>query len=166
MGTQKYFDQKPLSDAPDTAPPHQEHYCFSFHPYFSHTICCLEKTPALRLAQYTKGSLPAQPFHVYINTMTEYFILLYEQYIQLTLYRLIFTSSNFLHLQSLLSKSTLPCSSSKPCRSQRFLRLPSAFDHVPSVNVNPFTPDTVRRNSVHHKRKSQRSDEYEDDAQR
>ncbi|XP_056110617.1 wee1-like protein kinase 2 [Rhinichthys klamathensis goyatoka] len=68
--------------------------------------------------------------------------------------------------KSLLSKSTLPCSSSKPCRSQSFLRLPSAFDHVPSVNVNPFTPDTVRRNSEHHKRKSQRSDDYEDDAQR
>uniref|UniRef100_A0A672SQI3 Wee1-like protein kinase n=1 Tax=Sinocyclocheilus grahami TaxID=75366 RepID=A0A672SQI3_SINGR len=68
--------------------------------------------------------------------------------------------------KSLLSKSTLPCSSSKPCRSQRFLRLSTAFDRVPSVNVNPFTPETVRRNSEHHKRKSQRSDEDEDDAQR
>uniref|UniRef100_A0A672SSH0 Wee1-like protein kinase n=1 Tax=Sinocyclocheilus grahami TaxID=75366 RepID=A0A672SSH0_SINGR len=65
--------------------------------------------------------------------------------------------------KSLLSKSTLPCSSSKPCRSQRFLRLSTAFDRVPSVNVNPFTPETVRRNSEHHKRKSQRSDEDEDD---
>uniref|UniRef100_A0A671SWF0 Wee1-like protein kinase n=1 Tax=Sinocyclocheilus anshuiensis TaxID=1608454 RepID=A0A671SWF0_9TELE len=45
--------------------------------------------------------------------------------------------------KSLLSKSTLPCSSSKPCRSQRFLRLSTAFDRVPSVNVNPFTPETV-----------------------
>ncbi|RXN18228.1 wee1 kinase 2 isoform X1 [Labeo rohita] len=67
---------------------------------------------------------------------------------------------------SLLSKSTLPCSSSKPCRSQRFLRLSTAFDRVPSVNINPFTPETVRRNSEHHKRKSQRSDDDEDDAQR
>uniref|UniRef100_A0A8C1QSH6 WEE1 homolog 2 (S. pombe) n=1 Tax=Cyprinus carpio TaxID=7962 RepID=A0A8C1QSH6_CYPCA len=56
----------------------------------------------------------------------------------------------------------LPCSSSKPCRSQRFLRLSTAFDPVLSVNVNPFTPETVCRNSEHHKRKSQRS---EDDAQ-
>uniref|UniRef100_A0A671SWH6 Wee1-like protein kinase n=1 Tax=Sinocyclocheilus anshuiensis TaxID=1608454 RepID=A0A671SWH6_9TELE len=63
--------------------------------------------------------------------------------------------------KSLLSKSTLPCSSSKPCRSQRFLRLSTAFDRVPSVNVNPFTPETVRRNSEHHKRKSQRSVEDE-----
>uniref|UniRef100_A0A8C2KX89 WEE1 homolog 2 (S. pombe) n=1 Tax=Cyprinus carpio TaxID=7962 RepID=A0A8C2KX89_CYPCA len=57
----------------------------------------------------------------------------------------------------------LPCSSSKPCRSQRFLRLSTAFDPVLSVNVNPFTPETVCRNSEHHKRKSQRS---EDDAQK
>uniref|UniRef100_A0A8C1R293 Wee1-like protein kinase n=1 Tax=Cyprinus carpio TaxID=7962 RepID=A0A8C1R293_CYPCA len=56
--------------------------------------------------------------------------------------------------KSLLSKSTLPCSSSKPCRSQRFLRLSTAFDRVPSVNVNPFTPETVRRSSEHHKRKT------------
>uniref|UniRef100_A0A8C1MWF0 Wee1-like protein kinase n=1 Tax=Cyprinus carpio TaxID=7962 RepID=A0A8C1MWF0_CYPCA len=68
--------------------------------------------------------------------------------------------------KSLLSKSTLPCSSSKPCRSQRFLRLSTAFDRVPSVNVNPFTPETVRRSSEHHKRKSQRSDDDEDDAHR
>ncbi|XP_016367886.1 wee1-like protein kinase 2 isoform X1 [Sinocyclocheilus rhinocerous] len=68
--------------------------------------------------------------------------------------------------KSLLSKSTLLCSSSKPCRSQRFLRLSTAFDPVPSVNVNPFTPETVRRNSEHHKRKSQRSDDDENDAQR
>ncbi|KAL0168038.1 hypothetical protein M9458_036260, partial [Cirrhinus mrigala] len=54
---------------------------------------------------------------------------------------------------------------SKPCRSQRFLRLSTAFDRVPSVNINPFTPETVRRNSEHHKRKSQRSDDDEDDAQ-
>lgn len=79
---------------------------------------------------------------------------------------LLFIQLNFLYPQSLLSKSTLPCSSSKPCRSQRFLRLSTAFDRVPSVNVNPFTPKTVRRNSEHHKRKSQMSDDDEDDAQR
>ncbi|XP_059362499.1 wee1-like protein kinase 2 [Carassius carassius] len=68
--------------------------------------------------------------------------------------------------KSLLSKATLPCSSSKPRRSQRFLRLSTAFDRVPSVNVNPFTPETVRRSGEHHKRKSQRSDDDDDDAQR
>ncbi|XP_065139298.1 wee1-like protein kinase 2 [Paramisgurnus dabryanus] len=64
--------------------------------------------------------------------------------------------------KSLLSKSTLPCSSTKPCRSKRILRLSTAFDNVPSVNINPFTPDTVRRNREHHKRKSQRSDDEDD----
>ncbi|XP_052008797.1 wee1-like protein kinase 2 [Xyrauchen texanus] len=64
--------------------------------------------------------------------------------------------------KSLLSKSTLPCSSTKPCRSQKFLHLSTAFDRVPSVNINPFTPDTVRRNSEHYKRKSQRSDDDDD----
>uniref|UniRef100_A0A671NTZ8 Wee1-like protein kinase n=1 Tax=Sinocyclocheilus anshuiensis TaxID=1608454 RepID=A0A671NTZ8_9TELE len=77
-----------------------------------------------------------------------------------------FISSNFLYLQSLLSKSTLLCSSSKPCHSQRFLRLSTAFDPVPSVNVNPFTPETVCRNSEHHKRKSQRSDDDDDENDR
>ncbi|XP_056334504.1 wee1-like protein kinase 2 [Danio aesculapii] len=65
--------------------------------------------------------------------------------------------------KSLLSKSTLPCSSSKPCCTQRFLRLSTAFERVPSVNINPFTPDTVRRNSEHFKRKSQRSDDDDED---
>ncbi|TRY66391.1 hypothetical protein DNTS_003356, partial [Danionella cerebrum] len=68
--------------------------------------------------------------------------------------------------KSLLSKSTLPCSNTKPRRSQRLLHLSTAFDQVPSVNINPFTPDT-HRNSESYKRKSQRSDEdYEDDGQR
>ncbi|XP_072551163.1 wee1-like protein kinase 2 [Salminus brasiliensis] len=60
--------------------------------------------------------------------------------------------------KSLLSKSALSYSSSKPCRSQRVLCLPSASDRVPAVNINPFTPDTVRRNGEHCKRKSRRSD--------
>ncbi|KAI4875818.1 hypothetical protein NFI96_017150, partial [Prochilodus magdalenae] len=69
--------------------------------------------------------------------------------------------------KSLLSKSALPYSSSKPCRSQRALCLPKASDRVPAVNINPFTPDTVRRNSEHCKRKSCRSDgDDEDDGPR
>lgn len=54
-----------------------------------------------------------------------------------------------LSLQSLLSKSSQPCSSTKICRTQRNLRFASSaasFIQVPpSVNVNPFTPETVRR---------------------
>ncbi|XP_051807385.1 wee1-like protein kinase 2 isoform X2 [Acanthochromis polyacanthus] len=43
--------------------------------------------------------------------------------------------------KSLLSKSAQPYSSSRISRNQRTLRFAS------TVNVNPFTPDTVRRNS-------------------
>ncbi|XP_062860700.1 wee1-like protein kinase 2 [Trichomycterus rosablanca] len=63
--------------------------------------------------------------------------------------------------KSLLSKAALPYSSSKPFRSQR-LCVPGAFARAPSVNINPFTPDTVRRNNKHHKRKNRRSDDDED----
>uniref|UniRef100_A0AAY4E6Y1 non-specific protein-tyrosine kinase n=1 Tax=Denticeps clupeoides TaxID=299321 RepID=A0AAY4E6Y1_9TELE len=35
--------------------------------------------------------------------------------------------------------------------------------NFPSVNVNPFTPETVQRSTVHSKRKSRRSDEDDDD---
>uniref|UniRef100_A0AAR2J6M1 Wee1-like protein kinase n=1 Tax=Pygocentrus nattereri TaxID=42514 RepID=A0AAR2J6M1_PYGNA len=65
--------------------------------------------------------------------------------------------------KSLLSKSALSYSSSKPCHSQRVLCLPNAPDRVPAVNINPFTPDTVRRNSRHCKRKNLRSDGDDDD---
>uniref|UniRef100_A0AAY4E6X2 Wee1-like protein kinase n=1 Tax=Denticeps clupeoides TaxID=299321 RepID=A0AAY4E6X2_9TELE len=58
--------------------------------------------------------------------------------------------------KSLLSKSTLPASSVKPRRTHRVL-------NFPSVNVNPFTPETVQRSTVHSKRKSRRSDEDDDD---
>ncbi|KAG9273212.1 wee1-like protein kinase 2 isoform X2 [Astyanax mexicanus] len=69
--------------------------------------------------------------------------------------------------KSLLSKSALSYSSTKPCRSQRLLCLSSTSDRVPGVNVNPFTPDTVRRNGEHCKRKSRRSDcDDEDDGHR
>lgn len=69
-------------------------------------------------------------------------------------------------LQSLLSKSSQPCSSSKICRTQRTLRFVStapSFIHVPpSVNVNPFTPETVRRSSELQWRNDFRGDDNED----
>ncbi|KAK3549228.1 hypothetical protein QTP70_034229 [Hemibagrus guttatus] len=68
--------------------------------------------------------------------------------------------------KSLLSKSVLPYSSSKACRCQRVLCRPALSDQAPSVNVNPFTPDTVRRNSEHYKRKNCRSDGDDDDGHR
>ncbi|KAM9481231.1 wee1-like protein kinase 2 [Clarias gariepinus] len=68
--------------------------------------------------------------------------------------------------KSLLSKSALPYSSTKPCRSQRVLYRPAASAPAPSVNINPFTPDTVRRNSEHCKRKNCRSDGDDDDGYR
>lgn len=69
-------------------------------------------------------------------------------------------------LQSLLSKSSQPCSSTKICRTQRTLRFVStaaSFIHVPpSVNVNPFTPETVRRSSELQWRNDFRGDDDED----
>ncbi|XP_019131710.1 wee1-like protein kinase 2 isoform X1 [Larimichthys crocea] len=67
--------------------------------------------------------------------------------------------------KSLLSKSSQPCSSTKISRHQRALRFSSvAANHVhaPSVNVNPFTPDTVRRSSEQQCTNSSRSDDDED----
>ncbi|KAM4552989.1 wee1-like protein kinase 2 [Fundulus diaphanus] len=52
--------------------------------------------------------------------------------------------------KSLLSKSTQPFSNIKISHRQRSLRFTSAAANLvqaPSVNVNPFTPDTVRRKS-------------------
>ncbi|XP_068459444.1 wee1-like protein kinase 2 [Clinocottus analis] len=53
--------------------------------------------------------------------------------------------------KSLLSKSSQPCSSTKTGRPQQTLRFASAavanLIQAPSVNVNPFTPNTGRRNS-------------------
>lgn len=73
-------------------------------------------------------------------------------------------------LQSLLSKSSQPCSSTKACRTQRTLRFVSTaanFGHVPqSVNVNPFTPQTVRRSSELQWRTSFRGDDDEDNGRR
>ncbi|KAM6936835.1 wee1-like protein kinase 2 [Xenentodon cancila] len=70
--------------------------------------------------------------------------------------------------KSLLSKSSQPCSSIKISRHQRSLCFVSAAANLiqaPSVNVNPFTPDTVRRNSEQQWRNSCRSsddDDYDD----
>uniref|UniRef100_A0A3Q2CEA9 Wee1-like protein kinase n=1 Tax=Cyprinodon variegatus TaxID=28743 RepID=A0A3Q2CEA9_CYPVA len=52
--------------------------------------------------------------------------------------------------KSLLSKASQPFSSIKIGRHQRCLRFTSdsaKLIHAPSVNVNPFTPETVRRKS-------------------
>ncbi|XP_029378511.1 wee1-like protein kinase 2 [Echeneis naucrates] len=67
--------------------------------------------------------------------------------------------------KSLLSKSSHLCSTSKISCSQRTLCLTSAASNLiqaPSVNVNPFTPDTVRRNSEKQWRNSCRSDDDDD----
>ncbi|KAM7396390.1 hypothetical protein PAMP_019434 [Pampus punctatissimus] len=64
--------------------------------------------------------------------------------------------------KSLLSKSSQRCSSTKLSRHQRTLRFASAATNLteaPSVNVNPFTPVTVRRNSEQQWRTSSRSDD-------
>ncbi|KAK9517002.1 hypothetical protein VZT92_024900 [Zoarces viviparus] len=63
--------------------------------------------------------------------------------------------------KSLLSKSSQPCSSTKISHPQRTLRFASAAANpvqAPSVNVNPFTPDTVRRNSEQQWKNRCRSD--------
>ncbi|KAL0968514.1 hypothetical protein UPYG_G00267870 [Umbra pygmaea] len=65
--------------------------------------------------------------------------------------------------KSLLSKSSLTSSSTKICRSQRALQFTFSADPIPSVNVNPFTPDTVQRAHKHYKRKSWRSDDDDED---
>ncbi|XP_039989925.1 wee1-like protein kinase 2 isoform X1 [Xiphias gladius] len=67
--------------------------------------------------------------------------------------------------KSLLSKSSHPRSSSKISCHQRTLRFASVAANLvqaPSVNVNPFTPDTVRRNSEQQWRNSCRSDDDDD----
>ncbi|KAM7002884.1 wee1-like protein kinase 2 [Tautogolabrus adspersus] len=67
--------------------------------------------------------------------------------------------------KSLLSKASQPYSSTKISRHQRTLCFVSAAaNHVqaPSVNVNPFTPDTVRRNSMQQRRTCFRSDDDDD----
>ncbi|XP_076158008.1 wee1-like protein kinase 2 [Alosa pseudoharengus] len=67
--------------------------------------------------------------------------------------------------KSLLSKAIQPSSCSRPPNSQRALHFSSRepLSRLPSVNVNPFTPDTVRRTSEHYKRKSRRSDDDDGD---
>lgn len=67
-------------------------------------------------------------------------------------------------LQRLLSKSFQPYSSTKICRTQRTLRFvstaPSSIHLLPSVNVNPFTPETVRRSSNLQRRKGDDDEDY------
>ncbi|XP_075875291.1 wee1-like protein kinase 2 isoform X2 [Nelusetta ayraudi] len=68
--------------------------------------------------------------------------------------------------KSLLSKSSQPFSTTKIRCSQKTLRFGSAaatnYIQAPSVNVNPFTPITVRRNSELQWRSSCRSDDDDD----
>ncbi|XP_041967350.1 wee1-like protein kinase 2 [Alosa sapidissima] len=66
--------------------------------------------------------------------------------------------------KSLLSKAVQPSSCSRPPNIQRALHFSSRepLSRLPSVNVNPFTPDTVRRSSEHYKRKSRWSDDDDD----
>ncbi|KAM3609909.1 uncharacterized protein V6R79_022307 [Siganus canaliculatus] len=68
--------------------------------------------------------------------------------------------------KSLLSKSSQPRSSIKIKRPERTLHFSSASAHcihAPSVNVNPFTPDTVRRNSELQWGNSCKSDDEDED---
>lgn len=63
--------------------------------------------------------------------------------------------------KSLLSKSSQLCSSTKTSyhvRSWRFCSVPLNSIQAPSVNVNPFTPETVRRTSEQHCKNRCRSD--------
>uniref|UniRef100_A0A8C5EU50 Wee1-like protein kinase n=1 Tax=Gouania willdenowi TaxID=441366 RepID=A0A8C5EU50_GOUWI len=68
--------------------------------------------------------------------------------------------------KTLLSKASQPCSSIKIRRYQRSLRFASAAANLiqaPSVNVNPYTPETLGRSSSQQQwRKSCRSDDEED----
>ncbi|XP_012688554.1 wee1-like protein kinase 2 [Clupea harengus] len=70
--------------------------------------------------------------------------------------------------KSLFSKSAQPDSCSRLPRSHRNLLFSSCekLSRFPSVNVNPFTPETVQRTSEHYKRKSCRSDDDDDDCHR
>ncbi|XP_069018781.1 wee1-like protein kinase 2 [Embiotoca jacksoni] len=68
--------------------------------------------------------------------------------------------------KSLLLKSSQPCSSTKICRHQRALLFNSAAANViqaPSVNVNPFTPETVFRNSEQRWQNSCRNNDDDDE---
>uniref|UniRef100_A0A8D3AIM4 Wee1-like protein kinase n=1 Tax=Scophthalmus maximus TaxID=52904 RepID=A0A8D3AIM4_SCOMX len=67
--------------------------------------------------------------------------------------------------KSLLSKSSHPCSSSKISCNQRTRHFASTAANLfqAPVNVNPFTPDTVRRNSQQQRRNSRRGGGDDDD---
>ncbi|CAF98865.1 unnamed protein product [Tetraodon nigroviridis] len=106
-----------------------------------HTLCYVEETEALRLSQHAKGAsdIASEDTGAKPNQPSPV---------------------------SLLSKSSQPCSSTKVCRSQRTLRFVStaaSFVRLPpSVNVNPFTPQTVRRSSELQRRNDFRGEDDED----
>ncbi|KAK1168735.1 wee1-like protein kinase 2 [Acipenser oxyrinchus oxyrinchus] len=68
--------------------------------------------------------------------------------------------------KSLLSKARVLNSSSKFCRGPRLLRFTAGSDpappaRVPSVNVNPFTPEPFKKPNERHKRKSMADEDEE-----
>ncbi|MGH0123314.1 UNVERIFIED_CONTAM: hypothetical protein FKN15_067763 [Acipenser sinensis] len=68
--------------------------------------------------------------------------------------------------KSLLSKARVLDSSSKFCRGPRLLRFTAGSDpappaRVPSVNVNPFTPEPFKKPNERHKRKNMEDDDEE-----
>ncbi|RXN01074.1 Wee1-like protein kinase 2 [Acipenser ruthenus] len=68
--------------------------------------------------------------------------------------------------KSLLSKARVLDSSSKFCHGPRLLRFTAGSDpappaRVPSVNVNPFTPEPFKKPNERHKRKSMEDDDEE-----
>ncbi|MGH0119911.1 UNVERIFIED_CONTAM: hypothetical protein FKN15_059839 [Acipenser sinensis] len=72
----------------------------------------------------------------------------------------------FLPSKSLLSKARVLDSSSKFCRGPRLLRFTAGSDpappaRVPSVNVNPFTPEPFKKPNERHKRKNMEDDDEE-----
>ncbi|KAJ0029645.1 hypothetical protein NQD34_004642 [Periophthalmus magnuspinnatus] len=68
--------------------------------------------------------------------------------------------------KSLLSKSSQLCSSTKTSYHERSRRFSSLSIQAPLVNVNPFTPDTVRRTSEQQCKNGFRSDDDYDNGRR
>lgn len=119
--------------------------------YQPHTLRLLEEAETVWLSQHTQGGeeyrVKMLLFPVCVLEWCLFFLCL------------------SLFLQSLLSKASQPYSSLKISRQQRTLRFASAAANLitaPLVNVNPFTPDPVRRNSEQPWRNSCRSDDDDD----
>uniref|UniRef100_A0A3B3Z8M6 Wee1-like protein kinase n=1 Tax=Periophthalmus magnuspinnatus TaxID=409849 RepID=A0A3B3Z8M6_9GOBI len=68
--------------------------------------------------------------------------------------------------KSLLSKSSQLCSSTKTSYHERSRRFSSLSIQAPLVNVNPFTPDTVRRTSEQQCKNGFKSDDDYDNGRR